>query len=189
MDSNGMPFGELARLGGVVDEVLSERLGVTVVDGRKIINGDADFFEVEVAKYFAGSGSAWIDDVIFIGADVADDARDFVAYHEYKHYLDYVGRGVIPSNEHASVRSSRLEKECDLYALRRVVRENGAAAAEKAIEWMVNYHFQWDLEHPNDPSDLLYRAVLLYRLCRQNGLMIDPVVNMRKLQKSKRWWR
>ena len=201
MIDNEMPsLGELARLFGgvVVDEVLSERLGVTVVDGRKVADGDAakDFKEVvamtygvEVSEYFARSGSAWIDDIIFIGADVVDDARDFVVYHEYKHYLDYIGRGIIPSDEHLSARSSRIEKECDLYALRRVVQEMGTKAAEKAIEWVVNYHFQWNVDHPDDPSDLLYRAILLYRFCRQNGLMVDPIFNMKKLQRSKRWWR
>ena len=200
MIDNEMPsLGELARLFGgvVVDEVLSERLGVTVVDGRKVADGDAakDFKEVvattygvEVSEYFARSGSAWIDDIIFIGADVVDDARDFVVYHEYKHYLDYIGRGIIPSDEHLSARSSRIEKECDLYALRRVVQEMGTKAAEKAIKWMVNYHFQWDVDHPDDPSDLLYRAVLLYRFCRRQGLSIDPI-HMRELQKSQRWWR
>ena len=173
MIDNEMPsLGELARLFGgvVVDEVLSERLGVTVVDGRKVADGENDFLEVvastydvEVSELFTKNGSAWIDDVIFVGADVVDDARDFVVYHEYKHYLDYIGRGIVPSDEHASIRSSRIEKACDLYALRRVVQETGVSAVEAAIEWMVNYHFQWNLDHPDDPSDLLYRAILLYR--------------------------
>lgn len=163
-----------------MDEELTERLGITVVDGRKVANDDAanDFKE-----------SRWLDDVIVIGTDVPEDAKVFVVYHEYKHYLDYVQRGIVPSNEHSSVRSSRIEKECDLYAIRRVVREMGVSAAEKAINWMVGYHFQWDAEHPEDPSDLLYRAILLYRFCRRQGLMVETVYNMRKLQKSQRWWR
>lgn len=198
MIDNEMPsLGELARLFGgvVVDEVLSERLGVTVVDGRKVADGENDFLEVvastygvEVAELFAKNGSAWIDDVIFVGADVPDEAREFVTYHEFKHHLDYVGWGIVPADEHSSTRSSRIEKVCDLYALRRVVQEMGVSAAEKAIEWMVNYHFQWNAEHPEDPSDLLYRAVLVYRFCRRQGLSIDPAVNMKKLQKSERWW-
>lgn len=193
-------LGELTRHFGrtVMDEALTKRLGLVVIDGRKVADDNAieyletvaDALGVEVAEWLTGAiGSAWYDDVIYVGADVADDAREFVVYHEFKHWLDYVGRGVVPSDEHSSIRSSRIEKECDLYALRRVVEESGLDAGEKAINWMVGYHFQWDLEHPNDPSDLLYRAVLLYRLCRQNGLMIDPAVNLRKLQKSKRWWR
>ena len=162
-----------------MDEELTERLGITVVDGRKVANDDAanDFKE-----------SRWLDDVIVIGTDVPEDVKVFVVYHEYKHYLDYVQRGIVPSNEHSSVRSSRIEKICDLYALRRVVREMGVSAAQKVIEWMTHYHFQWNVEHPDDPSDLLYRAVLLYRFCRRQGLSIDPAVNMKKLQKSKRWW-
>ena len=199
MIDNEMPsLGELARLFGgvVVDEVLSERLGVTVVDGRKVADGENDFLEVvastydvEVSELFTKNGSAWIDDVIFVGADVVDDARDFVVYHEYKHYLDYIGRGIVPSDEHASIRSSRIEKACDLYALRRVVQETGVSAVEAAIEWMVNYHFQWNLDHPDDPSDLLYRAILLYRFCRRQGLRIETIFDMKKLQKSERWWR
>ena len=172
--NNEMPFGEW------VDDELTERLGITVVDGRKVANDDAanDFKE-----------SRWLDDVIVIGADVPEDAKVFVAYHEYKHYLDYIGRGIVPSDEHSSVRSSRIEKECDLYALRRVVREMGVSACSKAIEWMISYHFQWDSDHPDDPSDLLYRAVFLYRFSRRNGLNIDTTVDMVQLQKSQRWWR
>ena len=198
-------IGELIRRKGgwMIDHALTERLGVIVIDGRKVADVDntidlSDFFEVvdaiygsrEEFEWITTAKSAWIDDVIFIGADVVDDARDFVVYHEYKHYLDYVGRGIVPSDEHSSARSSRVEKACDLYALRRVVQEIGANAAEKAIEWMIHYHFQWDVDHPDDPSDLLYRAVLLYRFCRQNGLTIDmsTVVDMKKLQRSKRWW-
>ena len=163
-----------------MDEELTERLGITVVDGRKVANDDAanDFKE-----------SRWLDDVIVIGTDVPEDVKVFVVYHEYKHYLDYVQRGIVPSNEHSSVRSSRIEKECDLYAIRRVVREMGVSAVEKAIEWMVNYHFQWNLDHPDDPSDLLYRAILLYRFCRRQGLRIETIFDMKKLQKSERWWR
>ena len=185
MTNNEMPsLGELIRRKGgwMIDKALTERLGVTVVDGRKVADGD-------VIKTICGRESRWLDDVIVIGADVPEDVKVFVAYHEYKHYLDYIGRGVVPSNEHSSVRSSRIEKVCDLYAIRRVVREMGVSAVEKAIEWMVNYHFQWDLEHPDDPSDLLYRAVFLYRFSRRNGLSIDTTVDMEKLQKSQRWWR
>ena len=196
-------IGELIRRKGgwMIDHALTERLGVIVVDGRKVADGDntidlSDFFEVvdaiygsrEEFEWLTGTGSAWIDDVIYIGTDVVDDARDFVMYHEYKHYLDYIGRGIVPSDEHSSARSSRVEKECDLYALRRVVQEIGVSAAEKAINWMVGYHFQWDTEHPEDPSDLLYRAILLYRFCRRQGLRIETTVSMVQLQKSKRWW-
>ena len=194
----------------MVNSDLTRRLNderVIVVDGTIIDHPDNgadlnDFIEVvetvfgsqdPIAWLLGGSGSCLDFDesgcVIYVGSDVPDDVKVFVMYHEYKHYLDFVGLGVVPSDEHSSVRSSRIEKICDLYALRRVVREMGTKAAEKAIEWMINYHFQWDVEHPNDPSDLLYRAILLYRFCRQNGLSIDPVVNMKKLQKSKRWWR
>lgn len=193
-------LGELVRQFGrlVLDEKLTERLGIVVIDGRKVADDDAnDFLEVvtttygeEVAKWLTGAkGSAWYDDVIYVGADVPDEAKPFVAYHEFKHYLDFVGRGIVPSDEHSSIRSSKIEKACDLYALRRVVQESGLGSAEKAIEWMVNYHFQWNVEHPDDPSDLLYRAILLYRFCRHQGLSIDPVMNMKKLQKSQRWWR
>ena len=197
-----LSLGSVARLfgGAVMDEVLTERVGLVVIDGRKVADGDAaDFkevvtatFGVEVTEWLSGAvGSAWYDDVIFVGADVVDDARDFVVYHEYKHYLDYVGRGIVPSDEHASARSSRVEKACDLYALRRVVQEMGAKAAEKAIEWMIRYHFQWDAEHPEDPSDLLYRAILLYRFCRRRQICTPAfgMEKLQKLQKSKRWWR
>jgi len=197
---NEMSLGQVARLfGGVVmDESLTERLGLVVIDGRKVADDDAiDFVETvastfgdDVAEWLTGAiGSAWYDDVIYVGADVPEDAKVFVAYHEYKHHLDYVGRGIVPSDEHLSIRSSRIEKECDLYALRRVVQEMGNAAAEKAINWMVGYHFQWDAEHPEDPSDLLYRAILLYRFCRRQGRLIEPEHNMKKMQRSKRWWR
>lgn len=197
---NEPSLGTIARsFGGVVmDESLTERLGLVVIDGRKVANDNAikyletvaDALGVEVAEWLTGAiGSAWYDDVIFIGADVTDDAKYFVMYHEYKHYLDFIGRGIVPSDEHASVRSSRIEKECDLYALRRVVQEMGTKAAEKALEWMVHYHFQWDVKHPDDPSDLLYRAVLLYRFMRRRGRALRPKVNMRDLQKSQRWWR
>jgi len=197
---NEPSLGTIARsFGGVVmDESLTERLGLVVIDGRKVADDDAiDFVETvaatfgdDVAEWLTGTmGSCWYSDVIYVGADVAGDVKDFVVYHEFKHYLDYVGRGVVPSDEHSTVRSSRIEKECDLYALRRVVQEMGTKAVEAAIEWMVNYHFQWNVEHPDDPSDLLYRAILLYRFCQQNGIKVDPVVNMRKLQKSERWWR
>ena len=199
MNNIEMPsLGELARRFGnrVIDEELSERLSIAVVDGRKVADGDAnDFLEVvattydEVAEYFTGSGSTWVGDVIFIGADVVEDAKEFVVYHEFKHYLDYVGRGIVPADEHSSARSSRIEKECDLYALRRVVKEAGESAAGKAIKWMIDYHFQWNVEHPDDPSDLLYRAVLLYRFCRRQGLRIETVFDMVQLQKSQRWWR
>ena len=203
MSNNELSLGELIRRKGgwMIDHALTERLGVIVIDGRKVADGGntidlSDFFEVvdaiygsrEEFEWLTGTGSAWIDDVIFVGADVVDDARNFVVYHEYKHYLDYIGRDIVPSDEHASIRSSRIEKACDLYALQRVVREMGVSAAQKAIEWMVNYHFQWNVEHPDDPSDLLYRAVLLYRFCRRQGLSIDPI-HMRELQKSQRWWR
>jgi len=199
--SNEMPsLGELIRRKGgwMIDKALTDRIGLVVVDGRKVADGDVvNFKEVvktiygrEISEQFSGTmGSRWLDDVIVIGADVTNDARDFVVYHEYKHYLDYIGQGVIPSNEHSSVRSSRIEKVCDLYAIRRVVREMGVPAVEKAIEWMVNYHFQWNMEHPDDPSDLLYRAVFLYRFNRRNGLMLSTAVDMVQLQKSKRWWR
>ena len=199
--SNEMSLGHIARLfGGVImDEVLSERLGFVVIDGRKVADGDAagQFIEVvastfgdDVAEWLTGAiGSAWYDDVIYVGADVPEDAKVFVAYHEYKHHLDFIGRGIVPSDEHSSARSSRVEKECDLYALQRVVREMGISAAEKAIDWMVNYHFQWNAEHPEDPSDLLYRAVFLYRFSRRNGLTLAPAIDMVQLQKLKRWWR
>ena len=198
-----LSLGELIRRKGgwMIDHALTERLGVIVIDGRKVADGDntidlSDFFEVvdaiygsrEEFEWLTGTGSAWIDDVIFIGADVTDDAREFVVYHEFKHYLDFIGRGIVPSDEHSTVRSSRIEKECDLYALRRVIQEQGEKAAEKALEWMVHYHFQWDVEHPEDPSDLLYRAVLLYRFSRRNGLAISTTVDMVQLQKSERWW-
>ena len=197
---NEMSLGQVARLfGGVVmDESLTERLGLVVIDGRKVADDDAiDFVETvtstfgdDVAEWLTGAiGSAWYDDVIYVGADVPEDAKVFVAYHEYKHHLDYVGRGIVPSDEHLSIRSSRIEKECDLYALQRVVREMGISAAEKVINWMIKYHFQWNMEHPDDPSDLLYRAVFLYRFSRRNGLTIDTTVDMVQLQKSQRWWR
>ena len=141
--NNEMPsLGSVARLfgGAVMDEVLTERVGLVVIDGRK------------VAEWLSGAvGSAWYDDCIFIGADVPEDAKVFVTYHEFKHYLDFVGRGVVPSDEHASIRSSRIEKECDLYALRRVIQESGKESAEKALEWMINYHFQWNVDHSDDP--------------------------------------
>ena len=199
MIDNEMSLGQVARLfGGVVmDESLTERLGLVVIDGRKVADDDAiDFVETvaatfgdDVAEWLTGTmGSCWYSDVIYVGADVAGDVKDFVVYHEFKHYLDYVGRGVVPFDEHASIRSSRIEKACDLYALQRVVREMGISTAEKAIEWMVNYHWKWDLEHPLDPSDLLYRAVFLYRFSRRNGLAMSTTVDMKKLQRSKRWW-
>ena len=143
--NNEMPsLGSVARLfgGAVMDEVLTERVGLVVIDGRKVADGDAaDFkevvtatFGVEVTEWLSGAvGSAWYDDCIFIGADVPEDAKVFVTYHEFKHYLDFVGRGVVPSDEHASIRSSRIEKECDLYALRRVIQESGKESAEKAF--------------------------------------------------------
>ena len=199
--NNEMPsLGSVARLfgGAVMDEVLTERVGLVVIDGRKVADGDAaDFkevvtvtFGVEVTEWLSGAvGSAWYDDCIFIGADVPEDATVFVTYHEFKHYLDFVGRGVVPSDEHASIRSSRIEKECDLYALRRVIQESGKESAEKALEWMVHYHFQWDINHPDDPSDLLYRSVLLYRFMRRLGRALRPKANMVQLQKSQRWWR
>ena len=199
--NNEMPsLGSVARLfgGAVMDEVLTERVGLVVIDGRKVADGDAaDFkevvtvtFGVEVTEWLSGAvGSAWYDDCIFIGADVPEDAKVFVTYHEFKHYLDFVGRGVVPSDEHASIRSSRIEKECDLYALRRVIQESGKESAEKALEWMINYHFQWNVDHSDDPSDLLYRAILLYRLVRRKGWLIEPDFDMKKLQRSKRWWR
>ena len=201
MSNNEMlSLGAIARsFGGVVvDEVLTERLGLVVIDGRKVVDGDAnDFIEtvastydVEVAEWLTGAmGSAWYDDVIYVGADVSDDVKDFVVYHEFKHYLDFVSRGIVPADEHASIRSSRIEKECDLYALRRVIQESGKESAEKAINWMIHYHFQWDVDHPDDPSDLLYRAVLLYRFMRRQGRLLEPKANMKKLQKSQRWWR
>jgi hypothetical protein len=194
-------LGELTRRFGrtVMDEALTKRLGLVVIDGRKVANDNAikyletvaDALGVEVAEWLTGAiGSAWYDDVIYVGADVADDAREFVVYHEFKHWLDYVGRGVVPSDEHSSIRSSRIEKECDLYALRRVVEESGLGAGEKALGWMINYHFQWDVDHPDDPSDLLYRAVLLYRLVRRKGWLIGVRGrDMKDLQKSQRWWR
>lgn len=193
-------LGELTRHFGrtVMDEALTKRLGLVVIDGRKVANDNAikyletvaDALGVEVAEWLTGAiGSAWYDDVIYVGADVADDAREFVVYHEFKHWLDYVGRGVVPSDEHASIRSSRIEKECDLYALRRVIQESGKESAEKAIKWMIKYHFQWDVDHPDDPSDLLYRAVLLYRFMRRQGRLLEPKANMIQLQKSQRWWR
>jgi len=201
MSNNEMlSLGAIARsFGGVVvDEVLTERLGLVVIDGRKVVDGDAnDFIEtvastygVEVAEWLTGAmGSAWYDDCIFIGADVPEDAKVFVTYHEFKHYLDFVSRGIVPSDEHSSIRSSRIEKECDLYALRRIICEMGVSAAQKALEWMVHYHFQWDVDHPDDPSDLLYRAVLLYRFMRRQGRLLEPKANMIQLQKSQRWWR
>jgi hypothetical protein len=196
---NETTLGELTRRFGrmVMDEALTKRLGLVVIDGRKVADDNAieyletvaDALSVEVAEWLTGAiGSAWYDDVIYVGADVNDDAREFVVYHEFKHWLDYVGRGVIPSDEHSSIRSSRIEKECDLYALRRVVEESGLGAGEKALEWMVHCHFQWDIDHPDDPSDLLYRAVLLYRLVQRKGWLIEPDFDMKKLQKSKRWW-
>lgn len=197
---NEPSLGTIARsFGGVVmDESLTERLGLVVIDGRKVADDDAiDFIKTvaatfgdDVAEWLTGAiGSAWYDDCIFIGADVPEDAKVFVTYHEFKHYLDFVGRGVVPSDEHASIRSSRIEKECDLYALRRVIRESGKESAEKAIKWMIKYHFQWDVDHPDDPSDLLYRAVLLYRFMRRQGRLLEPKANMIQLQKSQRWWR
>lgn len=180
-----------------IDWALSERLGIIIVDGRKVANGDLDCFKEavkaigleEAVEWISGvAGSCWYGDAIYIAMDVPEEARQFVLYHEYKHLLDYVARGIVPAEEHVNSRSSKLEKECDLYALRRVLTESGDVAAEKAINWMVGYHFQWDTEHPEDPSDLLYRAILLYRFCRRQGSCIDPVFNMKKLQKSKRWW-
>ena len=181
-----------------IDWALSERLGTIIVDGRKVANGDLDCFKEavkaigleEAVEWISGvAGSCWYGDAIYIAMDVPEEARMFVLYHEYKHLLDYVARGIVPEEEHANSRSSRIEKACDLYALRRVVREMGTKAVEAAINWMIGYHFQWDTDHPEDPSDLLYRAILLYRLVRRKGWLIEPDFDMKKLQRSKRWWR
>lgn len=192
----------------MIDEELTERLGVNVVDGRKVAAADnatdlADFFEIVDAIYGSREefewlngheGSCYVDRVIFVGADVPEECRIFAAYHEYGHYMDYIRRNVVrPRLAHASIRSSRVEKECDLYALLRVISvwiedEKGDFPVESVIEWMVHSHYQWEVEHPQQVSDLLYRAVLLYRFCRQHGIKVDPVFDMKRLQKSKRWW-
>lgn len=201
--------GEIIKTSGewMVDWALTERLGITVVDGRKITAQDnaedrADFFEIvdaiygsrEEFEWLNGKGSCYVDRVIFVGADVPEECRIFAAYHEYGHYLDYIRRNIVrPRLAHASIRSSRVEKECDLYALLRVISvwiedEKGDFPVESVIEWMVHSHYQWEVEHPQQVSDLLYRAVLLYRFARQHGIKVDPVFDMKKLQKSKRWW-
>ena len=59
--NNEMPsLGSVARLfgGAVMDEVLTDRVGLVVIDGRKVADGDAaDFFEV-VTKLLPGCFSA-----------------------------------------------------------------------------------------------------------------------------------
>lgn len=174
----------------MVDHTLTRRLGddrVVVIGGDRINHADNmadlnDFIEAVETVFGSKDPIEWIlgatgsclnydstGAIIYVGADVPDTAKPFVTYHEYKHWLDYSQRGIVrPRLAHADTKSSQIERECDMYALRRLMTEDDDLhVVEAAIEWMVRSHFRWEIDHPLSVSDLLHRAVLLYRSVRE----------------------
>lgn len=191
----------------MISTELTERLGddeVVVIDAARIshkrhADNLSDFCAVVEAIYGSQDPINWIGSfgsciktdgsgvVIYIDEDVPKAARAFVMYHEYKHHLDGSATRVVLG--HASVKSSKVEKNCDRYAVRRLLdQDDDLAAVEAAIDFNITSFFQWIEKHPDEPGDILYRAVLMYRYVRQvYQVDLETRYNMKYLTHKYLW--
>lgn len=110
-------------------------------------------------------------------------------YHEFCHTL--ITKNTVGLSGHCSIKSSREEKRCDFYAIKRLYEEGDI----KEIEVMITYHAMHYLNQKGrncgvayDNNDCLYRAALMYRVCRMLfKLKLDIDLDLNKLVKKYIW--